>query len=267
MTRKIELGMDEVYTFLQCPLKYKLQHIHEIPSEDEYKNTVLYSKGIHQVISYFYNEVVQGRMPTLRQMRDKWANYYYSIFEADKKTKETFLLSRTGIDQQRVQQILNRGMETVYKFYNENKENPGVPIAVNYPFRIVIDKDVVLKGEFELIRERKEGNNRFIEIVDFKTSNTKTDASNGFFLRHDLRATAMFFAFQELFQSKPDRFIFDYIGSDTQLCLYRDENEVKRLHSVLKGVANSIRNNDFYPRQSFMCKSCSMMNSCDRLQF
>lgn len=264
---KIELGMDEIYTFLQCPLKYQLEHIHKIPSENDYKSAVLYSKGIHQAIAYFYNEVMQGKMPTLRQMRDKWASYYYSIFGEDKRTKENFLLARTGTDQQRMQQILNRGMEAIYAFYAENKDNPGVPIAVNYPFRIAIDKDIILTGEFELIRERKENNTRFIEIVDFKTSNNKTDASSGFFLRHDLRATAMFYAFQELFNSKPDRFIFDYIGTDTQLSLYRDENEVKRLRRVLKGVSNSIKNEDFYPRQSFMCKTCPMMSSCDRLQF
>ncbi|MEK1828898.1 PD-(D/E)XK nuclease family protein [Priestia megaterium] len=265
---KIELNMDDIYTYLQCPMKYKLTKVHEIPSEDNYKSAVLYSKGIHQTISYFYHEVMQGKLPTLRQMRDKWASYYYSIFEEDKKTKENFLQARTGTDHQRTSQILNRGMEAIYAFYAENKDNPGVPIAVNYPFRVAIFDDLILTGEFELIRERPDENNRrFVEIVDFKTSKNKTDASSSFFLRHDLRATAMSFAFQELFNSTPDRFIFDYIGTDTQLSLYRDENEIKRLKSVLKGVRNGIKQEDFYPRQSFMCKNCPMMNYCDRLQF
>ncbi|MGG1071235.1 PD-(D/E)XK nuclease family protein [Priestia megaterium] len=265
---KIEISMDDVYTFMQCPLKYQLTKIHEIPSEDDYKSAVLYSKGIHQTISYFYYEVMQGRLPTLRQMRDKWAHYYYSIFEDDKRTKDNFLLARTGTDHQRTSQILNRGMEAIYAFYAENKDNPGTPIAVNYPFRIAVQDDLILTGEFELIREYTDSNNqRKIEIVDFKTSNNKTGASSGFFLRHDLRATAMFYAFQEFFNSTPDRFVFDYIGTDKRLSLYRDENEIKRLKSVLKGVSNGIKQEDFYPRQSFMCKNCSMMNYCDRLQF
>lgn len=265
---KLEISMDDIFTYLQCPLKYQLTKVHEIPSEDNYKSAVLYSKGIHQAISFFYYEIMQGRMPTLRQVRDKWAHYYYSIFEDDKRTKENFLNAKTGTDHQRTQQILNRGMEAIYAFYSENKDNPGVPIAVNYPFRIAVDNNLVLKGEFELIRERTDSNNRrSIEIVDFKTSNNKTDASTGFFLRHDLRATAMFYAFQELFQSEPDLFIFDYIGSNKQLSLYRDDNEIKRLKSVLKGVRNGILQEDFYPRQSFMCKNCPMMNYCDRLQF
>lgn len=265
---KLEISMDDVYAYMECPTKYQLTKIHEIPSGENYKSAVLYSKGIHQTISYFYYEVMQGRLPTLRQMRDKWANYYYSIFEDDKKTKENFLLARTGTDHQRTRQILNRGMEAIYAFYAENKDKPGTPIAVNYPFRIALEEDLILTGEFELIREvTDEDNRKFVEIVDFKTSNNKTDASTGFFLRHDLRATAMFYAFQELFQSAPDRFVFDYIGSDKQLSLYRDENEIKRLKSVLKGVSNGIRQEIFYPRQSFMCKTCPMMNYCDRLQF
>jgi CRISPR/Cas system-associated exonuclease Cas4 (RecB family) len=264
---KIEMNMGDIYTFLQCPLKYKLARVHEIPTEDDYKTAVLFSKGIHQTISFFYYEVMQGKLPTLRQMRDKWASYYYSIFEEDKRTKENFLLARTGTDHQRTQQILNRGMEVIYAFYAENKDNPGTPIAVNYPFRLAIEPDFILAGEFELIREINEHELRKIEIIDFKTSSNKTDASNGFFLRHDLRATAMFYAFQELFGNTPDRFVFDYVGTNKQLSLYRDGNEVKRLKNVLKGIGNSIRQEDFYPRQSFLCKSCSMLNYCDRLQF
>lgn len=264
----IELSMDDIHTYLSCPTKYQLTKIHDVPSGDDLKSAVLYSKGIHQTISYFYYEVMQGRLPTLRQMRDKWAHYYYDIFEDDKRNKDNFLLARTGTDHQRMRQILNRGMEAVYAFYAENKDNPGTPIAVNYPFRIAVDEELILTGEFELIREATdEDGRRFVEIVDFKTSNTKTDASSGFFLRHDLRATAMHFAFQELFQSTPDRFVFDYIGTDKRLSLYRDENEIKRLKSVLKGVRNGIQQEDFYPRQSFMCKTCPMMNYCDRLQF
>jgi CRISPR/Cas system-associated exonuclease Cas4 (RecB family) len=263
-----ELSMDDIYTFLQCPLKYQLTSIHEVPNEDDYKSAVLYSKGIHQTISYFYHEIMQERLPTLRQMRDKWAHYYYDVFEDDKRTKDNFLNARTGTDHQRARQILNRGMEAIYAFYKENKDNPGTPIAVNYPFRIAIDDETVLTGEFELIREKTEKDGRrFIEIVDFKTSNDKTDASSGFFQRHDLRATAMYLAFQEQFGSTPDRFLFDYVGKDKQLLLYRDENEIKRLKSVIRGVSNSMKSQDFYPRQSFMCKSCSMLNYCDRLQF
>lgn len=265
---KLELTMDDVYTYMECPLKYRLKNIDKIPSGDEYKTSILYSKGIHQTISFFYYEVMQGRLPTIREMGDKWSSYYYSIFKEDARTKDNFLLGRTGTDHQRTEQILNRGMETIYAFYSENKKNPGVPIAVNYPFRIAISDDLILKGEFELIREiTDKDNKRYVEIVDFKTSRNKTDASSGFFLRHDLRATAMFLAFQQQFNSSPDRFVFDYVGTDSQFSLYRDQNEINRLRSALKGIRNGIIQEDFYPRQSFMCKSCPMMNYCDRLQF
>lgn len=266
---KFEITVDELYTFLSCPLRYKLTHINKIPDESEYKNNVLFSKGIHQVISYFYTEIMQERMPSLKQLRDKWASYYYSIFEEDKKTKENFLLARTAADHKRIQNFLNKGYEIIYAFYNENKDNPGTPIAVSYPFRIAIDKDIVLTGEFELIREVKdeEKQTRFIEVVDFKTSGHKNDSENGFFLRHDIRATIMFFAFEQLFGNKPDRFIFDYVNTNHQLKLRRDNNEFNRLKAILKGIKNSIHNEDFYPRQSFMCKSCPMLTYCDRLKF
>ena len=265
----MELTIDELYSYLQCPLKYRLAHIEKIPDSSDYKNAVLYSKGIHQTISYFYHNIMNEKMPTLRQMRDKWAAYYYSVFEDDKRTKDNFLTPRTKIDNQRIRQLLNRGFEAVYHFYAEKKDNPGIPIAVNYPFRVVVDDNLIIKGEFELVRENvdKNAQTRFIEIVDFKTSGHTNDAGNAFLLRHDMRASIMYHAFQEIFQQKPDRFVFDYIGTPHTIALNRNENEIKRLKSILKGVSNGIKNQDFYPRQSFMCKNCSMIEYCDRLMF
>jgi len=265
----MEIGIEEIYSYMQCPLRYKLTHVDNMPDESQYKNAVLYSKGIHQVISYFYYQVQQGRIPTLRQMRDKWGHYYYSIFEDDARNKENFLTPRTKIDNQRIQQLLTKGYETVYAFYAENKDNPGVPIAVNYPFRIAIDDFLVVTGEFELIREveDKDQQTKYVEIVDFKTSGYTNDSNNGFFLRHDIRATLMYHAFQETLRSTPDRFVFDYIGTPHTINLERNQNEVNRLKAVLKGISNGIRNEDFFPRQTFACKTCPMKEYCDRLQF
>lgn len=265
----MELTIEELYAYLKCPLQYRLTYKENIPDKSDYKNAVLYSKGIHQVISFFYYEVMQGRMPTLRQMRDKWAHYYYEIFEDDARTKENFLTPRTKIDNQRIQQLLARGYETVYAFYAEKKDNPGIPIAVNYPYRIVFDDNLIIKGEFELIRETidKAAQTRFIEIVDFKTNGYTNDSTDGFFLRHDIRATIMYHAFHEVFQQTPDRFVFDYVGTPHTIALPRNDNEVNRLKSILKGVSNGIKNEDFYPRQSFVCKNCPMREYCDRIKF
>lgn len=265
----MELTIEELYSYLKCPLQYRLTHVENIPDKSDYKNAVLYSKGIHQTISYFYYEVMQGRLPTLRQMRDKWAHYYYEIFDADARTKENFLTPRTKIDNQRLQQLLARGYETVYAFYAENKDKPGVPIAVNYPYRIVVDDNLIVKGEFELIKETvdKDKQTRYIDIVDFKTNGYTNDSTDGFFLRHDLRATLAYHAFHEVFQQTPDRFIFDYVGTPHTITLPRSDNEINRMKSVLKGVSNGIKNEDFYPRQSFACKSCPMRDYCDRLKF
>lgn len=266
----MELTVDEIYTYLQCPLKYRLTHIEGIPDKSDYKNAHLYSKGIHQTISYFYYEILnKGQLPTVKQLYDKWASYYYEIFEEDKRTKDNFLQPRTKIDNQRITQLLNRGYEAIASFYKENKDNPGVPIAINYPFRVVFDENLVIKGDFELIRENidKKLQTRFIEIVDFKTNGYTNDSSNAFQLRHDLRASIMYYAFIELFQKSPDRFLFDYIGTPHSISLFRNQNELNRMKSVLKGVSNGIKNGDFYPRQSFMCKSCPMKDYCDRLKF
>jgi RecB family exonuclease len=263
----MELTLDQIHTYLQCPASYYFKYGMNLDGEES--NTIAYSKALHKTVSYFYFNLMGGLLPTAKQMKDKWASIW-SEHKDGKQNLTEFLLKEHGneftkhkpktTDKQTV-----TGMEAIHNFYHYNKDNPGTPIAVDHEFRVPI-AGVTIKGKFELIREAidKSTSNRFIEIVDFKTGN---DATDMFLVNHDLNLTIMSYAFRNLFQSEEDRLTLSHLKSGKEIYTLRSDKEFDRMKATIEGVAEGIANKRFYPRQTFMCKSCPFKNTCDMVRF
>lgn len=262
----MELTLDQIHTYLQCPASYHFKYGLNLDGEKE-SNTIAYSKALHKTISYFYFNLMGGLLPSAKQMKDKWASIWKehkdgAINPTDMLLKERKYLDRikSSTDKQVIQ-----GMEAIHNFYHFNKDNPGTPIAVDHEFRVPI-AGVTIEGKFELIRESidKATSNRFIEIVDFKTGN---DATDMFLVDHDLNLTVMSYAFRNLFQSEEDRLTLSYLKSGKEIYTLRSDKEFDRMKATIEGVAEGIANNRIYPRQTFMCKSCPFKGICDMARF
>jgi CRISPR/Cas system-associated exonuclease Cas4 (RecB family) len=209
-----------------------------------------------------------GLLPSAKQMKDKWATLWKEYKDGPINTTELLLKERLYTDKVKAntpdKQII-QGMEMVHNFHHFNKDNPGTPIAVDHEFRVPI-VGVTIKGKFELIRESidKTNANRFIEIVDFKTGSEATDM---FLVNNDLNLTVMSYAFRNLFQSEEDRLVLSYLKTGKEIYTYRSDKEFDRMKATIEGVAEGIANNRFYPRQTFMCKSCPFKNACSMARF
>lgn len=261
----MELHVNELHTYLHCPLKYQLEHVHKLDKETE--KSVVFKKAVHKTISSFYFSLMGGIVLTPKQMKDKWATIWGEIQDGKKSVGDILLTPKQHNGTKRAPDKYNlQGFEMVHNFHHYNKDNPGTPIAVDLEYRVPIG-GVTLVGKFELIREKvdKNAGTRFIEIVDFKTGNDST--TDPFSVRHDINLTIASYAFRNLFQSEEDRLLYHYLKTGREMYTSRDENDFKRLEAIVTGVARGIAGEQFYPRQTFMCKSCPFMYACDRVQF
>jgi CRISPR/Cas system-associated exonuclease Cas4 (RecB family) len=260
----MELTIDQLYTYLQCPLKFQLKYVMGIEGEES-KNTQ-YKEALHKTISYFYFSLMGQRMPTAKQMKDKWV----SIWTENKiEDKSDFLLRErkaNGIGRQETAKLNMQGYEMIHNFYQLNKDEPGIPIAVDHEYRVSI-ADIIITGKFELIKETidKTSLTRFIEIVDYKTGNNAIEV-DPFLINHDMNITLASYAFRNLFQAKEDRLTYHYLKNSKEIYTSRNENEFNRLKKVIDGVAEGITQGHFYPRHDFMCKVCPVKDVCDRVQ-
>lgn len=258
----MELTIDQIHTYLSCPLHYKLKY--DIGIEGEKNDSIRYREAVHKCVSYFYFNIMGGRLPTAKQMKDKWV----SLWAEQIKDKSEFLLGTRTLDPRHVsarQKLNMQGFELIHNFYQVNKDEPGTPIAVDHEYRVPI-AGIVVTGKFELIRETidKSRSTRFIEIVDYKTG---SDVVDPFLLNHDINISIASYAFRNLFQAKEDRLTYHYLKTGKEIHISRDEKEFDRLKRIVDGVAEGITKGHLYPRHTFMCKVCPVKDTCDRVQF
>ena len=265
----MELSLDQIHAYLHCPTLYQFKYEHTLPVEES--ESTKYKRAVHKTISYLYFSMMGGFVPSPKQMKDKWATLWAE--EKNEKINLTdHLLKQRHVEggrknrsETKVDKYSVKGMEMIHNFYHLNKDNYGIPIAVDHEFRVPI-AGVTVTGNFELIRETldKSSPNRFIEIVDFKTG---TEATDMFLVNNDLNLTVMSYAFRNLFQAKEDRLTYNYLKSGKEIYTGRDEKHYDRMKAIVTGVAEGIANKRFYPRQTFMCKSCEFKNVCDIARF
>lgn len=259
----MEISINEIHTYLSCPLKYQLEHVDKMKMTTP--KSVLFKQGIHKTISYYFHAALNGWIPKLAQMKDKWANTWK---EATQTTVDLFDVRNATYNargRKPEDKLSTQGLEMIYNFYHFNKDNPGNIIAVDLDYRVPIG-DVTVTGKFELIREIVDAQDgkRYIEIVDFKTS---SDEVEPFLVKNDFNLTVASYAFRNLFQSKEDRIKYHYLKTGRDIIITKDENDYKRMKAIVTGVANSIKSESFYPRQTHMCKVCEFKDLCDRVKF
>lgn len=262
----MELTLDEIHTYLRCPAEYQFKHAMKLSAEDAL--SVKYNKAIHKTINYFFYSVMGGWVPSSKQMKDKWATLWNEAKEGKPDLTDTLLKQRTYNEKRKSmttdKQII-QGFELIHNFYHHNKDDYGIPIAVDHEFRVPI-AGITVTGKFELIRESidKSSPNRFIEIVDFKSGNEATDM---FLVNNDLSLSIMSYAFRNLFQATEDRLTLSYLKTGKEIYTGRGEKHYDRMKATIEGVAEGIANKRFYPRQSYQCKTCAFKDTCDIARF
>jgi RecB family exonuclease len=261
----MELTLQQIHDYLNCPMEYNMKHELQLKVEDT--ESIRYKRAVHKTISYLYFSAMGGFMPSAKQMKDKWATIWAEERDGKQNLKEMVFKERKWVDQfgTKNDKHIIKGFELIHNFYHLNKENHGVPIAVDHEFRVPI-AGVTVTGNFELIRESidKSSPNRFIEIVDFKTGSEATDM---FLVNNDLNLTVMSYAFRNLFQAKEDRLTYNYLKTGKEIYTSRTDKHFDRMKAIVEGVAEGIASKRFYPRQSFMCKACPLKDACDIATF
>jgi len=263
-----EISVDEILTYLHCPMKYRFKYVEKLEEKEEI--SAAFKKAVHQSIYYFYFNLLSGKMPTLQNMKNKWASLWKEKQNQAEDTVSFLLQERKSLLGKKGGKTESRysvqGMELLYNFYRSYQDNPGVPIAINHPYRVPIN-NMVITGNFELIREivDNETRTRFIDIVDFKTtSETQIDT---FLIKHDLYASVASYAFRNLFHAKEDRYIYSFLRSGREFAVRKQEEDFNRMKAIIIGVTDGMKNKYYYPRQGIQCKTCPFRTMCDRVKF
>lgn len=266
----MEITVDQILTYLECPMKYKMKYVYGIKEEKDLK--IEFRKALHQITFFYYTSLLNGNMPTMKIMKNKWSHIWSAAFDEVGKVEDFLLKPRRysgkgmAIRSEAKEAKFNRdGFEMIHNFYMNHTEKKFVPILINQDYRFSFD-DITVIGNFELIREILdiESGSRFIDIVDIKTSSS---TMSSFLLENDLRSTMASYAFREVFKGKEDRICFHYMKNGEETFTRRSEKDFNRMKAIVKDVVKCIQQEVFYPRQTFLCSSCPFEKECSSLKF
>ncbi len=247
----MELTTQQVLTYIDCPIKYALTYNARIKPDTESLHE-LWSKAMHTAAYYFWYRLMDAKRVTEQEMLDKWESLWYKALGI---TREDIIFSRRD---ERVDLGL-KGTSILQGFMRNISATPSVPICIAKEFSVPIG-DHVISGNFEVVRETKEPGKRLIEIIDYKTGQTIPDQT---MVDMDLALSIQSYAFRHMFQAKEQRLTYYYMRHNRSINTVRESLHYRRMIETIKAVADSIQSNIYYPRQTFMCKSCTYKQYCD----
>lgn len=148
---RIVLSRAAIDDWLTCPFKYQL--IHVTPIRIVADSTVAYGNAIHNAIGEYYKR----RMNGVNVKKDELLAWFDLFWD------ESGFLSKAH-ERKRYE----HGKKALSDFYRKAEQEP-LPKAIEREFKIALG-NTIIKGRYDAIFETPLG----AEIVDFKTSNVKT---------------------------------------------------------------------------------------------
>lgn len=252
----MDLTLEQIHEFNICPMIYKFKYIMGIQREGFYPLEDKYHESIRKTIMFYYYQILNGRQPTLEQLRQKFG----SIFFKDKTPLD--ILGSSTFDSN-YNALSAQGVKTINAFYNRESAKQFVPIMVDQDVRVPV-KDHHLIMTIDLVREMKYTERSLTEVVMF--TNTKKNVDT-FYVNHNINLTAHAYAFRKLFETKENRLVIQHMKSSKEFFTVRKDHELRRFEAIVDCVADAITRDKFYPVHNIQCNRCVYRDVCDKYKF
>jgi hypothetical protein len=239
----MEITVDELYEFKACPLRSKL--IRDGLPVQQTENDGL-REAVKATINYFYMNLHQGKLIGMEDMMQKFTSIWY-----DKN--DILDIKFDGKQSKRKKEL--QAFEMLAIFHRQQKFNPDKTLAVNVEFRIPIADDFFVTGNIPVIRETMRG----LEIVNFKTGNTKQDE---FWNRTDMALTLQAIGFHSMFKREADSICLHYLRTGNPVYTMRKQKDYQRLYKSLRMMKKTMDEGWYYPRESYHCDTCPAKSIC-----
>lgn len=231
----MRLTEQQLFDYIFCPCKYDLKYNYKIEIRDD----VTINNILNQVVKYFYMYVLNNlKTPTMNQLTTKYESLYkpYSDTINEKKYTEGLFLLRN--------------------FYNWACSNQIAVIDSDVRY-LITHKDILLEGVMNPIAINKD------KRLEFLVMNFSSRIPDQLEVDTKLKYSIDMLAFND---SNKDHKVMavklHQVKSGKDMVTTRNQNDYDRLLSTIEGVANGIKNNIYYPRESHMCITCSYRNYC-----
>ncbi len=245
----MQLSMQEVLTYKNCPQQYKFKHVDFLPEKKELKDH--FKEALRQTISYYYFCMIDKKEKSLQNLFSKWEQLWFR-----KEIEQNF----KGED---VRDRSNKAINLLRNFYKYASQEKVTPIAIDFKYDAMFEGETHLhvSGTIPLIKVVNDGTRkRETDLVFFSYSPHMPD---DFLSKIDLNTTIASYAFRKSFETKESNIILCNIGKKQEVPLYKSGSDFARAKKILYNIATGIENRIFYPSDNRLtCNKCRFKVFC-----
>lgn len=203
-------------------------------------------EAIKTTLNYFYLQLEQGRLIGMEELKEKFGSIWYG-------KNDIYDIKFIDNVSQRKREL--EAINMLHLFHRQQKFSPDTVLATNVKFRLAFPDDVFISGVIPVIRQ----SNRGLEIVNFKTSNNRVD---DFWIRTDMGLTLQALGFQSIFKKEADSICLHYLRHGQMIFTDRKKADTQRLYKSIKMLLATMKNDWYYPRESYHCDKCAVKDIC-----
>lgn len=241
----ISLSYYPIDDYLTCPLKYKYVHILNIPLLPSH--TIMYGSALHKAVQAYYSAKLNNQKFSQKDLIDVFLNNWSS---------------QGFISIQHEESRLSKGKEVLKRFFAEQKKSKLRPLYVEHEFKIVKDK-IQIKGRFDLVLVTRDSRPATIHIVDFKSTEVKTQEDADKRAKDSMQLSIYAMAWQEMFGALPDYLQLSFLENGIVGSSTKTQKDLEKTWKKIRSVADSIRSADFHATPSSMkCGYCPYSDIC-----
>ena len=262
---QLHLSHSQLFTYLNCSLKYKYQYVEARPAE-RISIALPFGKAIHRAIEHYYKSLKDGIPVQLGTLETILAE---SIHRSAETGRIPLLFKKETPD---INSAIAMGKRMLKAFYEGtvlgDYEIVGVELALSAPLYDVEGNplDMQLIGYIDLLLKDKQGN---ILVVDQKTAKQKKTQSA---VDSDLQMTAYSYllaANKYVFPRAEVQCRFDVLRKlkTPKLELYhttRGPEQRKRFSKLASAVLKGNNSRVYIPCKSWLCSDCQYASACHK---
>jgi RecB family exonuclease len=206
-------------------------------------HTVIYGRAMHEAVTKYFQFKMAGKKMELADL--------LSAFKDD-FDPQGFL------DEKHQQERLRIGQEALIKLFNEDQKCDAKPLYIEEKFSFVLG-DNKINGRFDRVDQEQDS----VVIMDFKTSEIKTQKDADKRVRESMQLKLYSMAYKNIFGVLPKRVELYFLESGIIGKAEIKEGDLEEIKEKIKEVSAGIRKQNFLATPAYMaCTYCAYNQIC-----
>jgi len=229
------LSYSQIDTYKICPLRYKYSYVLKVPAPPSHN--LSFGITIHDTLRDFHSKLMFGEV-TLDDLYKIYENNWQPLGYMDKEHR---------------QHRFESGKKLLEKYYERHKDEEKKPLELEKSFNLKIG-GIRFYGRIDRIDKLDGG----VEIIDYKTGNTKTQKD----VDKDDQVAFYAIAAKEALDMEPKKLTYYFLESGEKISTTRTDKQLENKKEEAGQIVENIKKGEFKAKPGRQCSWCDYKSVC-----